>query len=267
MIHARPPEGLDAAILASLEAPLFQRARALMTARRILDFEGPIGAGIESLQVGPVRDAPLGDTGAKVSSRRAIPIPTAYASFELPRREIESAIASGVPLDASPGEMAAEQVALAEEQLIYLGAPELGIEGILTHPDTNRVTIDDWSQAGSPIADVIAAADALDAARMHGPFALVLAPARYNHLFRKYEGSDVLALDHLRRLASGGIYKSHALTRGGVLLSREIGPIVCAQDLTLTFLEVRPSTLRFSVSNAVILRLDEPRAACVLGEP
>lgn len=264
MIRASLPLGIDDALLARLETRVLQKARDVMTGRRFLDFEGPLGPGVESLQVGPVRDAPLGDVGAKLSSRKAIPIPTLYSSFELPRREVEGAIGEGVPLDTSPGEEAAEQVALAEEHVLYRGVPELHIEGMLTHPDSQRVPIGDWSKAGGVIGDVIAAADSLDAAGVHGPFALVLAPSLYNQLFRKYEGSDVLALDHLRRLAAGGIYKSPVIDDGGVLVSPQLGPIVCAQDLTLSFLEVRPSTIRFAISSAVILRFDDARALCVL---
>lgn len=263
MIPAAAPPGLEAPF-ARLTERVLERARALMSARRFLDFEGPLGPGVESLQVGPVHDVPLGGTGAKISSRRAIPIPTLYATFEIPRRELEGALAPGLPLDTSAGEDAAEEVALAEEHVLYLGVRELGIEGIFTHPGAQRAPLGDWSKAGGAIGDVIEAADRLDAARMHGPFALVLAPSLYNQLFRKYEGSDVLALDHIRRLASGGIFKSHVLTDAGALVSPEIGPIVCAEDLTVSFIDVRPSTISFAVSSALVLRFDDPLAACVL---
>ena len=264
MIRPAPPVGLPDALLARIEEAVLKCARSMMTARRFLDFEGPLGAGVESLEVGPVHDTALGDTGAKVSSRRAIPVPTVYASFDLPKRGVEGAIDPGIPLDTSPAEDAAETVALAEEHLVYHGVSEVGLKGILHHKGVQRVGLSDWSQAGGAIGDVIQAADRLDAARVNGPFALVLAPALYNQLFRKYEGSDVLALDHLRRLADGGIYKSHVLDGTGVLVSPDVGPLVCSQDLQLSFLEVRESTLRFVISSALVVRLDDPEAACVL---
>lgn len=265
MIAAVHPEGLTDTVIERVLQAACDRARAALTARRFLEFEGPLGAGIESLQVGPVHDTKLGKTGAKLSSRRAVPIPTLYSTFELPRREIEGAIHPGLPLDTSPAEAAAEEVALAEEHLVYHGVRELHVEGIVHHPSAQRVTLSDWSKPGGAIGDVIQAADRLDGARANGPFALVLAPSLYNQLFRKYEGSDVLALDHLRRLAAGGIYKSHVLDGIGVLVSPDLGPLVCAHDLTVSFLEVRASTLRFVVSSSVIVRLDAPEAACVLG--
>jgi uncharacterized linocin/CFP29 family protein len=265
MIRPVSPLGLSDGVLAQIEAQALEKAKVVLTARRFLDFEGPLGAGIESLQVGPVHEGKLDGTEARISARRAVPIPTLYASFELPRRELEGAMSPGMPLDTSVAEDAAEEVALAEEHVLYHGVRELGIEGVLTHPSSKRVELGDWSNAGGAIGDVIAAADRLDADHVRGPYALVLASSLYNQLFRKYEGSDVLALDHLRRLADGGIYKSYVLEGCGVLISPEVGPIVCAQDLAVSFLEVRESTLRFVVSAAVVLRLDDPSAACVLG--
>ncbi|HJL18224.1 MAG TPA: family 1 encapsulin nanocompartment shell protein [Sandaracinaceae bacterium LLY-WYZ-13_1] len=264
MIEPVHPKGLNDAILAKIETSVLDKAKAVMTARRFLDFEGPLGAGIESLQVGPVHDAESDGTGARVAARRAIPIPTLYSTFALPRREIEGAVHPGVPLDTGPAEDAAEEVALAEEHLLYHGIDNLHLEGIATHPSAQSVTLSDWSTAGVAIGDVIQAADMLDRERKHGPFALVLAPTLYNQLFRKYEGTDVLALDHLRRLATGGIYKCHVLSDSGVLVSPDIGPVVCAQDLQVSFLEVGPSTVRFTVSSAVVARIDDPAAACVL---
>jgi uncharacterized linocin/CFP29 family protein len=264
MIRAAFPSGLPESLLATLEARVIEKARSVMTARRFLDFEGPLGGGIESLQVGPVHDALLDEEGAMISARRAIPVPTLYSTFEVPLRELEGSISPGVPLDTTTGEDAAERVALAEERILYRGAPDLHIEGMLTHPGAQRVTLSEWSKAGGAIGDVIEAADRLDAAHVHGPFALVLAPALYNQLFRKYEGSDVLALDHIRRLADGGIYKSSVLESAGVLVSPEIGPIVCAQDLEVRFTQVLPSTLSFVISSALVLRIDDPKAACVL---
>src|SRR5690606_15311045 len=113
MIAAVAPHGLTDDVLERILEAATARARAALTARRFLDFEGPLGGGIESLQVGPVHDTKLGDTGAKIASRRAVPIPTLYSTFEMPRREIEGAIHPGLPLDTSPAEDAAEEVALA----------------------------------------------------------------------------------------------------------------------------------------------------------
>jgi uncharacterized linocin/CFP29 family protein len=257
------PQGLGEDLLHRIEEAALDEAREVLTARRFLPFEGPLGAGVPSLQVGSIIEEALDEEGTVISARRALTIPTLHATFRLPTRELQGAREHGFPLSTQPAEDAAEQVALAEERLIYHGHAKLGIGGMLGS-GAQRAALSDWSDPRRTIGDVIAAADKLDAAGVHAPFALVLAPALYNQLFRKYESSDVLALDHLRRLAEGGIYKGHVLQDTAVLISPDIGPIVCAQDLQVSFLDMAADTVRFMVSASIVLRLDEPAGACVL---
>lgn len=258
------PQGVTEDLLSRIESAALDKAREVYTARKFLDFEGPLGAGVPSLQVGNLVEEPIGAGDVRIAARRALPIPTLHATFRLPVRELQGTLEHGFPLSTGPAEDAAEHVALAEEHLVFHGHRDLGIEGIVGHADTQRVPLSDWSSPGAAIGDVIAAADKLDAAGAHAPFALVLAPALYNQLFRKYEGSDVLALDHLRRLASGGIHKCHVLRDSAALVSPDLGPIVCAQDLQVSYLDMAADTLRFLASSSVVLRLDEPGAACLL---
>lgn len=264
MIQPVLPQGLDRTLLERIESAALEQAREVLTARRFLDFEGPLGAGVPSLQVGRLVEEPVDDEGTLISARRALPIPSMHATFRMPTRELQGAQEHQFPLSTTPAEEAAERVALCEERLIYDGHKDLGIDGLLTVPGGGRVPLSDWTKPGAAIGDVISAADKLDAEGVHAPFALVLAPALYNQLFRKYEGSDVLALDHLRRLASGGIHKSHVLKDTALLVSPDVGPLVCAQDLQVSFLDMAADTVRFLVTLSVVLRLDDASAVCVL---
>jgi uncharacterized linocin/CFP29 family protein len=70
----------------------------------------------------------------------------------------------------------------------------------------------------------LAAVTKLDNAGYRGPYALALAPALYNGLFRLYPGSDVSQIEHLRRLCTRGIYK--APIEGGVLVDPRVGALI-----------------------------------------
>ena len=48
----------------------------------------------------------------------------------------------------------------------------------------------------------------LDSKGYRGPYGLALAPALYNNLFRRYPGSDLLQIEHLKRLCTRGIVKA-----------------------------------------------------------
>lgn len=48
----------------------------------------------------------------------------------------------------------------------------------------------------------------LDGKGYRGPYGLALAPSLYNNLFRRYAGSDILQIEHLKRLCTRGIVKA-----------------------------------------------------------
>ena len=127
MIRPVHPAGLTDTIVSQIEGSILDKAKAVMTARRFLDFEGPLGGGIESLQVGPVHHAEIDGTGARVSARRAIPIPTLYSTFELPRREIEGALLCGKKQGDSSGNSDSEE----EEGMVVQEGDRLRIQGTL----------------------------------------------------------------------------------------------------------------------------------------
>ncbi len=257
------PDGLQDSTLERVERAVLDAARPLLTARRYLPFEGPLGGGIVSLQVGARLEHR--DREVQLSGRRALAIPTIDSEFVLPIDEVEAAQRFGQPLPTLPAELAGERVALAEERVIYRGVAELAVHGLLDHPGVARVPLAAWDEPGDAVDNVIAAADLLDAAGASGPFALALAPSLYNALFRKYEDSDVLALDHLARLAARGIFKAHVLDELAVLVSPQVGPLVCGRDLHVRYLETRANGIRFVATSAIVLRFDLPHAVCVLG--
>jgi uncharacterized linocin/CFP29 family protein len=261
-----PPEGLTDALAQRLADAVLGTARHGLTARRYLDFEGPLGAGVTAIEVGMLAESEVvrDPAPARLVAQRTLPVPMLYATFRIPVRELLGARDQNLPLNTKPADDAGQALALAEERLIYLGHPQLGIYGLVNAPESPRVQLGDWQDPAQAIQDVIAAADALDARNAHEPFALVLAPPLYNMLFRKYEGSDVFQIDHLTRLARGGVYKSLALERGGVLVSPDVGPLVCAQDLETHYLAPAGASLTFEISEAIVLRLDDPATVCVL---
>ena len=99
-------------------------------------------------------------------------------------------------------------------------------------------------------SDVLAAVTQLDEAGYRGPYALALAPALYNGLFRLYPGTDVSQLEHLRRLCTRGIYK--APIEGGVFVDPRVGA-----------LDPRPGSARrlYRPGRRALPALSSPRAS------
>ena len=110
--------------------------------------------------------------------------------------------------------------------------------------------------------DVLAAVTKLDDAGFRGPYALVLAPALYNGLFRRYPGTELLQLEHLRRLCSEGIHK--AAIEGGAVIDSRAGVLVVGQDLMAGYAGQDGIHYELYLSESIVLRLDEPKAVCTL---
>jgi uncharacterized linocin/CFP29 family protein len=261
------PEGLPQEIVSRLQDAVTSAAKHGLTARRFLDFEGPLGAGVTSIEVGRVIEHEFWNdpVPTRIVAQRTVTVPMLFARFRIPIREILGARDQHLPLSTRPADDAGQSIALAEERLVYYGDERLGLVGLANAPEAQRVGMGDWNNVGQAIQDVIQAADQLDAVNARQPFSLVLAPHLYNRLFRKYEGSDVLQIRHLEQLASGGVIKSLALREGGLLVSTDVGPLVCAQDMETKFLLPSDAAVVFEVSEAIVLRLDDARAVCRIG--
>ncbi len=102
----------------------------------------------------------------------------------------------------------------------------------------------------------------LDESGYRGPYALALSPALYNGLFRLYPGTDVLQLEHLKRLCTLGIYK--APIAGGVLVDPRVGALVLGQDLRAGFVGEDGIHCELYLTESIVLRIDDPKAVCTI---
>ena len=134
--------------------------------------------------------------------------------------------------------------------------------GLLTVEDRQHIEGGAWTALDRALEDALAAATKLDDEGFRGPYSLVLAPALYNALFRLYPGTDVLQLEHLRRLCTGGIYK--AAIEGGVMVDPRVGVLVVGQDLRSGYVGQDGVHYQLYVSESIVLRIDQPTAICTI---
>jgi uncharacterized linocin/CFP29 family protein len=261
----RESTGLPAALWEAVDAAAVSAARDALTARRFLDLDGPYGIGLTSVEVGA--DAycrPAEAAMAAAVASRAIAVPMLQQNFELSIRRVEGHLSMGLPIDLRPVEDAAEAVARREDQIIYYGIEEYGLPGLMTAQGRNLIDCGDWSKVEQALNDVLAAVGKLDEAGFGGPYALALSPARYNTLFRRYEGSDMLQLDHLGRLCRAGVFK--APVEGAVLVDPRVGSLKVGQDLHVGYSANDGIHYKLFVSESLVFLLDDPQAICTLDE-
>jgi uncharacterized linocin/CFP29 family protein len=253
-----------ASVWQAIDEAATKAARDRLTGRHFLDIEGPFGTGLTTIEVGNddyCRQPGPDEAGAILG--RAIPVPMLRKSFRLSIRRVAAHVENGQPLDLAAAQDAAEAVANREEEFVYRGQPDFGLPGLLTVEGRQHVAGSDWTSPENALQDVLSAATALDESGFRGPYALALAPARYNNLFRLFPGSDVLPLEHLRRLCTAGIYKT--AIEGGALVDARVGVLIQGQDFHAGYVGHDGVHYQLYISESIVLRIDEPRAVCTIG--
>ena len=250
-------------LLNKIEEAAVSAARDILTGRRIIDVEGPYGLGLTAVEVGNddlCREPGPGEASAVLS--HALSLPMIYRRFSLSRRRIAAFREMGQPLNLKVVEDAAQAVAMREEDFIYQGQPDFHVHGLLTAAGRNTLQGGDLGSVDQVLDNVIAAVNALDGKGYRGPYGLALAPALYNNLFRRYPGSDLLKIEHLKRLCTRGIVKEQI--EGGVLVAKDVGSIILGQDLQIAYLSPDAAHENFAVTESLVLKIEAPDAICTI---
>jgi uncharacterized linocin/CFP29 family protein len=200
---AREDAPFESTVWETLDTTMKEVAKSQLVGRRVLDTEGPYGLGLKAV--------PLSDQGIEsgMIASQVLPVLFIQKPFTLGTRDIASYERDGLALDTGPVAEAALSCASLEDELIFRGA--LNMPGLLTVEGSNRVALSSWEEVGMAADNIIQAITHLDNAGFHGPYTLALAPARYNLLLRLYPRGKQSELEHIRTMASKGVFKAPIL--------------------------------------------------------
>ncbi len=257
--RGRAPFG--AAVWQAVDAAATSASRDLLTARRFLEVDGPFGLGLTAVETGGGDIAERDDAAEAVAIMgAAVSVPMLWKGFGLSLRRLAAHESHGQPLDLTPAVAAAEAISRLEERLIYHGDPRTGLAGLYTAPGAVEMEGGDWARVDRALADVLTAVTTLDEAGYRGPYALAVSPRLYNGLFRRYEDSDLLQVDHLGRLCAGGIHK--AAIPGALVVDRRAARLLVGQDLMAGFASLDGVHCRLFLSESIVLEIAEAGALC-----
>lgn len=250
-------------IWSALDAVVINAAKSQLSARKILDIEGPYGLALKSV---PLADEVAAEGEVKIVSGPVLPVPLMETTFSVGARDLATYEASGFSLDLAVLAHAAMAVAAAEDALVFEGNKNLGVEGLLTAKGTQSVTLGKWDEIGAAANDIIKAQTALDAAGFHGPYALALAPNLYNMLFRLYPQGYQIEMQHIESIVGSSIIKAPGIKKGGVLVAtgKQFASIVIGQDMSTGFVGPENGEYVFRISESLVPRIRVPAAVCVL---
>jgi len=240
-------------------------AKGQLGARKLLYIEGPYGLGMEYIS-GPQAKVESGKDEIEISADRGIPLAQIENAFKLPSRHLATYEETGVAFNREPLVKSVISSCEQEDAMVFYGAKELGISGLLNASGTQSMQLKPWDKVGDAIESIIAAVDKLDSSGFHGPYSLALTPDLYNRLFRIYPQANILEIEHIKSLVTDGVIKSASIKSGGVLVAsgRQFASIVLGQDLSTGFEGPEGRDYVFTLSETVALRLTVPQSVCVL---
>ena len=239
-------------------------AKNFLTGRKLLNIYGPKGLGFKTIKKSSHQTLET-ENGAGIVSSISMEIPQIYSQFSLNISSVEASENYGQPLDLDGPVRAARYIAQKEDELILGGNKTLGIEGVMNAKGKQNYKVGGWAKVGEPINDLIEAVNLLDKKGYSGPYALALSPSLYNALFKIYDDSDTIQMDHVGALVTEGIIKSSFLKNEGVLIdARGMNDIVIGQDLYTGFNGTNGLFYQFTVFESLAPRIKAPEAICTL---
>lgn len=255
------PFGED--VFARLDEIVVSVAKAQLSARRILEIEGPYGFALKSV---PLNDEVVSDGDVKVLSSPTLPLPLIETGFRLSARDLATFEATGFSLDTESVARAAMAAAEAEDALVFEGEKKLGISGLLTVEGALSVKLGNLDEIGTAANDIIAALTTLDRAGFHGPYLLALAPELYNLLYRLLPQNFQTEMQYIESIVGSKVVKAAGIKKGGVLLAegRQYASMVIGQDMSAGFVGPSGPDYEFKIIESIAPRIRVPASICAL---
>ena len=236
--------------------------KAMLAARKLVDFEGPLGWQASSVNVGRTTPIAAPREGAEARLREVLPLVELRVPFQIARDEIDAIARGAKDANLDPVREAARSAALAEDHAVFHGLGEAGIGGIVEAAAQGRCNITQDYQAYLGVV-----AEALQKLRdrgIGGPYAIALGPRCYTGLGKTLLGGYPV-LEQLRQLVDGPIVSAPAVN-GAVVMSVRGGDfdLTVGQDFSIGYLDHDAKSVRLCLVESMTFRVLTPEAAVPL---
>lgn len=240
-----------------------ERLQPALGARKLVDFSGPLGWQHSATNLGraaPLAGAPV--DGISALARQVLPLVELRADFNVSRAQLRDIDRGAVDPDFGALDVAAHQVAIAENTAVLHGWPDL-IKGVAElSPHQQRALGDDplsFPQGvGSAVSD-------LRASGIDGPYGLALDPEHHRLASQTAEHGGTLLTEHLGEILGGPVVWTPGLS-GGIVISLRGGDFLMesGQDLSVGYDSHDAEEVRLYIQESFSFRVATPEAAAVL---
>ncbi len=228
-----------------------------LVGRKVVEVSGPHG-----LEAAAVNTGRREEMKGVFSRRKSLPLVEVEIPITMPRAELEAFARGAEDADSDPVREAAEKAARIENQAIFQGQEEAGIEGIIPASEHDAIEVE---EDRDPFFSAIwNARRALDLENVPGPYHLVLGDRHYQllnelesacyPLFRKIEGL----------LGTDIIYMPELEDKGVLMAAGDFYKLYLGQDISLGFRNSDQEKLELFLFESFTFKIDAPEAAVVL---
>jgi len=117
---------ISAELWEKIDEAVVSAAKKVLTGRKFISIYGPLGGGIQSINVDNISELEETEGSiAVIKGRTYRHIPLINQDFSLLWRDLEFSKQMGMPVDLSAASYAASQCALKEDELIFFGNDQL----------------------------------------------------------------------------------------------------------------------------------------------
>lgn len=246
------------------------RLTTYLAARRLVDFQGPLGWSHSAVNLGtsvPV-SGPATAKGVQARARQVLPLVELRVPFTLDRAALDEADRGNADVDLDPVVEAAASIALSENVAVFHGYEAGGITGIAQASVHEPMEVAGNLEGFPKI--VAGAVERLRLAGVKGPYGLALSSEVWTDVVETTEHGGYPLFRHLDHILEGGAIVWSPGVDGGVVLSLRGGDFAFSsgQDLSVGYLahDVTSITLYLEESFTFQVLSDDAAVALRVGK-
>jgi uncharacterized linocin/CFP29 family protein len=232
-----------------------------LAARRLVDFEGPLGWQHAAVTLGRV--TPVGGLdgeGIEALQRRVLPLTELRAPFIVSRDELRAGERGAPDVDFADLDRAAAALVAAENAAVFHGWQEADIEGIADSSPHEPIRLAEGVQSYPAV--VARAVERLLRDGIGGPYGMALGREEWTEVVETTERGGVILRDHLEQILGGPLCWSPGV-RGAVVLSLRGGDFLftSGQDLSVGYAAHDAEAVELYLEESFAFRVATPEAA------
>jgi uncharacterized linocin/CFP29 family protein len=249
-----------------IDAEAKRTLKTLLAARRLVDFNGPLGWTAAAVATGRTEKLTTAlQEGVVARLRESLPLVEIRIPFEVAREELDAIGRGATDPDLDSVRNAARAAAIAEDRAIFQGYAAAGITGIFAASSRQALAIPSNYEA---YPDIVAeATHRLRSEGVSGPYGIALGPRCYTGLTRStLRGYPII--NHIRELVDGPIVWAPAAD-GAVVMSLRGGDfeLTVGQDFSIGYLDHTGTSVLLYLQETFTFRVLSPEAAVPLTYP